>query len=65
MPFKNGIKTINNILQINNYSKIIFFSSDLTIKEEALFGGVFAFLDKSASYKKLIKVIKKVLLQHK
>ncbi len=61
MPLKKGIKTINNTLQINNYSKIIFFSSDLTVKEETLFGGAFAFLNESASYKKLIKVIKKAL----
>ena len=61
MPIKNGLEAANEILQIDNHSKIIFMSADITIKSEALSIGAHEFLKKPFKHENLIDCIKKVL----
>jgi two-component system chemotaxis response regulator CheY len=60
MPIKNGLDAMSEILQINNYTKVIFASADITIKQKALSIGACAFLDKPFNMRKLLSIIKKV-----
>lgn len=61
MPFKNGIDTSKEILQIDNTVRIIFISADNSIKEEVKSLGVFSFKDKPFSMANLIKNIQKAI----
>ncbi len=61
MPIKNGIDALNEILEIDNSSKIIFASADRTIKEEVYLQGAMGFLDKPFTHKKLMTVLKSIL----
>ena len=61
MPIKNGIEASKEILQINDNTKIIFASGDNSIKEEVLLNGVYSFLDKPFSIRRLITCIKRAL----
>ena len=61
MPNKNGIQILEEILQIDNTSKIIFASADNKIKIEALSKGAKFFLDKPFSLKELYKTVLKLL----
>lgn len=57
MPLKDGIEASKEILQINNNTKIIFVSADVSVKEEALSIGVFCFKDKPFTIENLIDSI--------
>ncbi|MFW9993977.1 MAG: response regulator [Candidatus Odinarchaeota archaeon] len=46
MPRKDGLKTAKEILKINPKCKIIFMSSDYTVKKEALQVGAISFIEK-------------------
>ncbi len=61
MPFKNGLEAAEEILQIDNKSKIIFASADKSIKDKALSLGAINFLCKPFKIDELIQSIKKVL----
>lgn len=60
MPIKNGIDTIVEILKINKFQKIIFISTDLTIKEQAISLGAHGFILKPINVLEMLKIIKKV-----
>ncbi|MHA2390751.1 MAG: response regulator [Promethearchaeota archaeon] len=60
MPIKNGLDAMSEILQINNYEKIIFASADIRIKQKVLSFGACAFLDKPFNMRKLLTTIKKI-----
>ena len=57
MPIKNGIDTSKEILEIDNQSKIIFLSADMSIKDEALSLGIISFIDKPFTIKNLVRHI--------
>ena len=59
MPFKDGIETTKEILQldINNHSKIIFLSADESIKKKALLIGAISFLKKPLKINNLLNEI--------
>ena len=61
MPIKNGIDALNEILEIDGSSKIIFASADKTIKEEVYLQGAMGFLDKPFTHKKLITILNNCL----
>ena len=61
MPIKNGIDALNEILEIDGSSKIIFASADKTIKEEVYLQGAMGFLDKPFTHKKLINILNNCL----
>ena len=61
MPEKNGIEATKEILQIDKRVKIIFFSGDVSIKEEMYSIGVFSFIAKPFTIKYLINQINKDL----
>ncbi len=58
MPLKDGIETSKEILQIDNSTKIIFVSADVSVKEEALSIGAFCFKDKPFTIENLVNKIK-------
>ncbi len=60
MPVKNGLDAMAEILQINNHTKVIFASADITIKQKAIALGACAFLDKPFNLRKLLVIIQKI-----
>lgn len=58
MPIKNGLDAMIEILEIENSTKIVFASADISIKEKALLLGACAFLDKPFKMQGLITTIK-------
>ena len=58
MPIKNGLDATIEILEIDNSTKIVFASADISIKEKALLFGASAFLDKPFKMQGLITTIK-------
>ena len=60
MPVKNGLDAMAEILQINNHTKIIFASADMSIKQKAIARGACAFLDKPFDLRKLLAIIQKI-----
>ncbi|MHA1312103.1 MAG: response regulator [Candidatus Helarchaeota archaeon] len=58
MPKKNGIEASKEILQIDHNVKIIFFSADDSIKEEAFSIGIYDFELKPFSIESMIAKIK-------
>ena len=65
MPEMTGIEATKKILQIDKRVKIIFFSADVSIKEEAYSIGAFGFKDKPFTIESLIDEIKKALESYK
>jgi two-component system chemotaxis response regulator CheY len=63
MPIKNGIDALNEILEIDKSSRIIFASADKTIKEKVYLQGAMGFLDKPFTHKKLINILNACLKQ--
>lgn len=61
LPTINGIDVSRKILEIDPDSKIIFLSADVSVKEEALSTGAFAFLKKPASIKDITNAIDTVI----
>ena len=61
MPDKTGIEATKEILQIDKRVKILFFSADIIIKEEAYSNGAFSFNVKPFTIKCLIDDIKRAL----
>ena len=53
MPFKNGIQTTKEILNINPQTNIMFVSADSTVREEVINLGVNSFLEKPIDLSKL------------
>jgi len=58
MPIKNGLDAMIEILEIENSTKIVFASADISIKKKALSLGACAFLDKPFKMQGLITTIK-------
>ncbi len=65
MPEKSGIEATKEILQIDKRVKIIFFSADVSIEEEAYSIGAFSFNVKPFTITCLIDEIKKALESYK
>ncbi len=65
MPEMTGIEAIKEILQIDKRVKIIFFSADVGIEEEAYSIGAFGFKVKPFTITCLIDEIKKALESYK
>jgi len=61
MPIKNGFEASKEILQINDNTKIIFASADVSIRDEVLELGVCGFLKKPFTKKTLIDEISDIL----
>jgi DNA-binding NtrC family response regulator len=60
MPTKNGLDAMTEILQVNDHTKIIFASADISIKQKAIELGAYAFLDKPFNMRKLLAIIEKI-----
>ncbi|MFX0083482.1 MAG: response regulator [Candidatus Hodarchaeota archaeon] len=60
MPIKNGLDAMTEILKVNNHTKIIFASADISIKQKAIELGACAFLDKPFNIHKLLTIIEKI-----
>ena len=61
MPIKNGLDAMIEILEIENSTKIVFASADISIKKKALSFGACAFLDKPFKMQGLITTIKNLI----
>jgi len=61
MPIMNGIDAMNEILQIDRSTKIIFASADTTMKEHSISMGATAFLSKPFKIEELIYLINKAI----
>jgi len=61
MPVMNGFDAMNEILQIDRSTKIIFASADTTMKELSISMGATAFLSKPFKIKELIYLINKAI----
>lgn len=64
MPKKDGLTAAREILKINSNSKIIFFSADYSIKNEALALGAKYFLEKPFKLDKLSDIIEKISMEN-
>lgn len=61
MPVMNGIDAMNEILNINGNTKIIFASADTTMREISLSEGAKGFLSKPFKIEELTNLIDKVI----
>jgi len=61
MPVMNGVDAMNEILQIDKNTKIIFASADTTMKEHSISMGATAFLSKPFKIQELIYLINKAI----
>jgi CheY-like chemotaxis protein len=61
MPKKDGLTAAKEILMRNRKIKIIFFSADYSIREEALALGAKYFLEKPFKLDKLSEIIQKII----
>jgi len=61
MPVMNGFDAMNEILQIDRSTKIIFASADTTMKELSISMGATAFLSKPFKIEELIYLINKAI----
>ena len=61
MPVMNGFDAMNEILQIDGSTKIIFASADTTMKELSISMGATAFLSKPFKIEELINLINKAI----
>lgn len=61
IPFKDGIETMKEILQIDSSLKILFASADYQIKNVALNAGATSFKEKPFDLKRLNENIIKAL----
>ncbi|MFX1239450.1 MAG: response regulator [Promethearchaeota archaeon] len=64
MPLKNGIEATKEILKLNNHSKIIFASADISIKEEALSVGAVLFIEKPFDIQEMLEKIQRLFIIH-
>lgn len=64
MPKKDGLTAAREILKINSDCKIIFFSADYSIKNEALALGAKYFLEKPFKLDKLSQIIEKISMEN-
>ena len=61
MPIKDGLETMEEILKINENSKIIVVSADIDVKERALALGAIKFMNKPFKIDLMHRNIQKVL----
>jgi two-component system, chemotaxis family, chemotaxis protein CheY len=57
MPMMNGVEATKEILKIDSSAKIIFFSADVYVMDEAMRAGAFTFLKKPASLKDITDAV--------
>ena len=60
MPKKSGLDATKEILSINSDSKIIFISSDFSIRKQALMAGAVDFLIKPVGFPEILQAINKI-----
>jgi CheY-like chemotaxis protein len=63
MPVMNGFDAMNEILQMNGETKIIFASADTTMRDISISMGATAFLSKPFRIEELINLIKKAITE--
>ena len=63
MPIMNGFDAMNEILQFNGDTKIIFASADSTMRDAAISMGASAFLSKPFRIEELTKLINKAITE--
>ena len=61
MPEKTGIEATKEILQIDKRVKVLFYSADGNVKEEAYSIGAFSFKDKPFTVEDLVEDINNAL----
>jgi CheY-like chemotaxis protein len=61
MPIMNGFDAMNEILQMDGKTKIIFASADTTMKEVSISMGATAFLSKPFKIEELMSLINKAI----
>ena len=61
MPVMNGLDAMNEILEIDRNTKIIFASADTAMKELSISKGATAFLSKPFKIEELICLINKAI----
>ena len=61
MPILNGFDAMNEILQLDGRTKIIFASADTTMRELSISMGAMAFLSKPFKIEELIILINKAI----
>ena len=64
MPKKDGLTAAREILSANHKSKILFFSADYSIREEALALGAKDFLEKPFKLNILSEIIERIVSEH-
>ena len=63
MPVMNGFDAMNEILQLNGDTKIIFASADTAMREVSISMGATAFLGKPFRLEELTHLIKKAITE--
>jgi two-component system chemotaxis response regulator CheY len=61
MPIKNGIEATREILKIDQNSKVVITTADITIENEAMAIGVKSFLKKPFDIGKLVDTLNNIL----
>jgi DNA-binding NtrC family response regulator len=54
LPIMNGVEATKEILKIDPYTKIVFLSADVSVRDEAMRVGACIFLKKPASIKDIL-----------
>ena len=57
LPIMNGLEATTEIKKIDPEAKVVFLSADISVRDEAMKAGAFAFLKKPASLKDIIDTI--------
>ena len=61
MPLMNGIEATREILKQDPDAKVIFFSADISVKEEAMNAGAMTFIKKPANISVVMDAIEKAI----
>ncbi|WP_148266455.1 response regulator [Methanocella arvoryzae] len=61
LPIMNGLEATSEIKKIDPEAKVIFLSADVSVRDDAMKAGAFAFLKKPASLKEILDTVQKAL----
>lgn len=61
LPIMNGLEATMEIKKIDSEAKIVFLSADISVRDEVMKAGAFAFLKKPASLKTILDTVQQAI----
>ncbi len=61
LPIMNGVEATKEILKIDPYTKIVFLSADVSVRDEAMRSGACIFLKKPVSIKDILGAVESAI----